>query len=342
MGKYLFYGLLVAFTLEMLDMIHRAYEAEESIDVIHTLMGGRMFNSIVVVQILIGSAVPIIALGVMQVVKMTPRWRRILSWEMGLLVLVGVFTMRWNVVIGGQLFSKSLRGFTIYKMEFFGKEGAVMALFITALPLVIFAILVKLLPPWVDRKTEESLAVDADADVHYRRKVPFVLALLPVLGLLVGLFHSPTEGSEIFTRPTPEPPPSTAPGIFQPGVRQSVPDTETDGEPADDMSSIEPSMPPAQVDEYSPEVPEGSGSAGEATREPTVAIQDLESTRSLMNEECGGCHEVYDPTVYSDTEWESWVLSMGDFVDLTDAQIQGLVSYRGENHSDGSGSGATP
>ena len=31
--------------------------------------------------------------------------------------------MRWNVVIGGQLFSKSLRGVMSYKMEFAGMEG---------------------------------------------------------------------------------------------------------------------------------------------------------------------------------------------------------------------------
>ena len=36
---------------------------------------------------------------------------------------MGVLAMRWNVVIGGQLFSKSLRGFMSYKMEFAGHEG---------------------------------------------------------------------------------------------------------------------------------------------------------------------------------------------------------------------------
>ncbi len=161
MNKYLFYALLVAFTLEMLDMIHRAYEAEESIDVIHTLMGGKMFTSIAVVQILIGSVVPLIALGTLQVVKVSPRWRRILSWEMGICILIGVFAMRWNVVIGGQLFSKSLRGFTIYKLQFAGREGLGMALFISVLPFVIFAVLVKLLPPWRDGEAVDGAAPPA-------------------------------------------------------------------------------------------------------------------------------------------------------------------------------------
>ena len=41
----------------------------------------------------------------------------------GALALIGIFAMRWNVVIGGQLFSKSFLGYTTYKMELVTKEG---------------------------------------------------------------------------------------------------------------------------------------------------------------------------------------------------------------------------
>ena len=37
--------------------------------------------------------------------------------------MVGIFAMRWNVVIGGQLFSKSFLGYTTYKMDFVTREG---------------------------------------------------------------------------------------------------------------------------------------------------------------------------------------------------------------------------
>ena len=47
-------------------------------------------------------------------------------------VLVGVLAMRWNVVIGGQLFSKSLRGVMGYKLEFAGVEGWFMGLILPA------------------------------------------------------------------------------------------------------------------------------------------------------------------------------------------------------------------
>ena len=154
MGKYLFYALLVAFALEMLDMIHRAYEAEESIGIINTLMHGKMFGSVVVTQILVGSLVPLIGLGLLQVINVSDRWRRILSAEMALCVLIGVFAMRWNVVIGGQLFSKSLRGLTMYKLEFAGREGLGMTIFLMVLPFLILAVLVKILPPWSDKDRE--------------------------------------------------------------------------------------------------------------------------------------------------------------------------------------------
>jgi hypothetical protein len=60
------------------------------------------------------------------------------------LILVGVLAMRWNVVIGGQLFSKSLRGVMAYKMEFTGLEGWIMGGVLLCLPFVILTVFVKL------------------------------------------------------------------------------------------------------------------------------------------------------------------------------------------------------
>ena len=56
----------------------------------------------------------------------------------------GVLAMRWNVVIGGQLFSKSLRGVMGYKLEFAGVEGWFMGLILLSLPFIILTVLVKL------------------------------------------------------------------------------------------------------------------------------------------------------------------------------------------------------
>jgi len=71
---------------------------------------------------------------------------------------VGIFAMRWNVVIGGQLFSKSFLGYTTYKMQFATREGLLPAILLMVLPFVILWGLVKLLPPWMDETATERRA----------------------------------------------------------------------------------------------------------------------------------------------------------------------------------------
>jgi len=62
--------------------------------------------------------------------------------------MVGIFAMRWNVVIGGQLFSKSFLGYTSYKVDFVTREGLLPAVILLLLPFVILYVLIKILPPW--------------------------------------------------------------------------------------------------------------------------------------------------------------------------------------------------
>jgi len=71
-----------------------------------------------------------------------------------LMALVGIFAMRWNVVIGGQLFSKSFLGYTSYKMEFAAKEGLLPAIVLMVLPFILVIALAKLLPPWEGQTTK--------------------------------------------------------------------------------------------------------------------------------------------------------------------------------------------
>ena len=55
--------------------------------------------------------------------------------------------MRWNVVIGGQLFSKSLRGFTTYKTELAGQEGWFLSIALILLPFFILGIMLRYFLP---------------------------------------------------------------------------------------------------------------------------------------------------------------------------------------------------
>jgi small-conductance mechanosensitive channel len=81
-----------------------------------------------------------------------------------LLIQMGIFSTRWNVVIGGQLFSKSLRGLTVYKMELLGMEGFFMSALLLILPFILLYLLVRILPPWLDKEVHlEEDAADAGA-----------------------------------------------------------------------------------------------------------------------------------------------------------------------------------
>lgn len=146
-GKYLFYILIIDFTLESLDQIHRIYVAEESFDII-SILTTKLFLTLTIGQVLLGTLVPLVTLGYFQFHKPNVVFRKVAYFTLSILVLIGIFCMRWNVVIGGQLFSKSFLGFTTYKASFFGGEGLGLAILLLIIPFLILAFLLWFLPPW--------------------------------------------------------------------------------------------------------------------------------------------------------------------------------------------------
>ena len=147
-ASFLFYAVIVDFSIEVLDFIHRLYESEDSIKILSQLVTTKLFMSLVVLQILLGMLLPLAVMAVIKIFKLQEEVRKLLYFVCGLLIQLGIFSTRWNVVIGGQLFSKSFRGLTTYKMELMGIEGFLVALALLIIPFVILSILIKLLPPW--------------------------------------------------------------------------------------------------------------------------------------------------------------------------------------------------
>jgi Ni/Fe-hydrogenase subunit HybB-like protein len=143
-GRFLFLALVVDFAVEALDWVHRLYEAEESIHVLKTLASGKLFYTLLVVQACLGTLVPFLLLGPVQLFRrrIPAEFRRRIYFASSVLILIGVLAMRWNVVVGGQLFSKSLRGFTTFKLQVAGHEGWLMSLVLLLLPFGILALLV--------------------------------------------------------------------------------------------------------------------------------------------------------------------------------------------------------
>jgi Ni/Fe-hydrogenase subunit HybB-like protein len=147
-ARYLFYAFVIDFSLEMLDLIHRIYEADESFRALDFMVRTQLYTSQIVIQIIVGTLVPLSMLALAQLFRLTEKARRWIYATAGTLTLIGIFAMRWNVVIGGQLFSKSFLGYTTFKMEWATREGLLPAVLLLVLPFVILAVLIRLLPPW--------------------------------------------------------------------------------------------------------------------------------------------------------------------------------------------------
>jgi Ni/Fe-hydrogenase subunit HybB-like protein len=161
-AMYLFYTFIIDFSLEMLDLIHRIYEADESFRSLDFMVHSQLYFSHIVVQICCGTLIPLTLLAITQVVKLHEVVRKRMYATAGALTLIGIFAMRWNVVIGGQLFSKSFLGYTTYKMALATREGLLVAIVLTLMPLGILWVLIKLLPPW----TEAQLPSDSESRKH--------------------------------------------------------------------------------------------------------------------------------------------------------------------------------
>lgn len=163
LASFLFYAMVIDVSLEMLDFVHRLYESEESIGILSQLIRSRLFISLIVLQVVLGTLVPLLLLGATSpalrrgnAARGSAELRRVIYLTAAVLVEIGIFSIRWNVVVGGQLFSKSLRGLTVYKMEVLGSEGLAMTFALLALPLVILWVLVKIVPPWAEAEPQSA------------------------------------------------------------------------------------------------------------------------------------------------------------------------------------------
>ncbi|OGW42139.1 MAG: oxidoreductase [Nitrospirae bacterium GWD2_57_9] len=150
-AKYLLAFLVAAISLEILDLIFRGYTALKSWDVLRSVIYDRDFKTIFLMQYGIGNLVPLI---LFLIPGITIR-RAVLGV---LLVLFGVFMMRWNVVIGGQAFSLTFAGYMHYHLPIVPhdwetvKEGLVGAIAIFIMPFALFTVISKIFPVFETQK----------------------------------------------------------------------------------------------------------------------------------------------------------------------------------------------
>lgn len=152
-SKYLLIFMTLALTLEVLDMIFRGYTAVKSWDILRDVLFEHDFAKIFIMQYGLGNFLPFIMLLIPGV---TVRRAALAS----ILVLFGVFMMRWNVVIGGQAFSLTFNGFMEYHLPIIPhdietfKEGLGGALLVLVTPFVLFYFLNMIFPAFMIDKEE--------------------------------------------------------------------------------------------------------------------------------------------------------------------------------------------
>ena len=148
--KFLWGCFILDFVFEMLELFSHAYMATHHWEALRDLYLGPLYWSFIVAQVGIFSVIPFIALGILSLVKLSDKivmkWGSVLS----AMILIQVLLMRWNVVIGGQLMSKSERGHAVFHPGFFTKEGIVVSIIIMTLPVVFLWLLSKVFPFWLD------------------------------------------------------------------------------------------------------------------------------------------------------------------------------------------------
>ncbi len=154
--KYLWGFFILDLTLEVLEVLTMFYEAHEEWHIIARMLTQKLGFSYIFLQMAVCSVIPLVLLGFVSLKKMSEITRNKLGLICSVLILIQVLAMRWNVVIGGQLFSKSLRGLTSYSPTFLGREGLLIALILFALPFVTMYIFNLILPVFDKQETQES------------------------------------------------------------------------------------------------------------------------------------------------------------------------------------------
>ena len=151
--------LCINVVLEGLEVFTMLYEAEESWAIVSQLITERIAVSYFGVQFILGAVLPLFVLGFVELSRLGEGVKTIIRGLSASIVLIGVFAMRWNVVIGGQLISKSLRGFINYSPSLLGVDGILVTTILMVLPFVILAIICYLIPPWQEEVQTEPARI---------------------------------------------------------------------------------------------------------------------------------------------------------------------------------------
>lgn len=146
--KFLWGFFILDFVFEMLELFSHFYMATHHWHTLETLYSGPLYVSFWILQVGVFSVIPFFALMILSLINWNDKIIAFFAPIISVMILCQVLLMRWNVVVGGQLMSKSERGATTFHPQWLEKEGILPAIIIMVAPIVILWIIGKVLPFW--------------------------------------------------------------------------------------------------------------------------------------------------------------------------------------------------
>ena len=153
---YTLWGFAMAtIVLEGLEFANIVYKGREGIDTIMDYVTGPLIIPFFVLQFAIGAVTPILILSWLFWRGTRGRALVVAITLSACLVLLSVFLMRWNVVIGGQEIAKTGKGLLHYHMTYLDREGFLAALSLVVAPFFLLYGVTRFFPPWETAHSKE-------------------------------------------------------------------------------------------------------------------------------------------------------------------------------------------
>jgi len=154
--QVLWASLCVVLVIEGLELLEIVYKAREGVDAVMALIAGPIWIGMSIQWGL--SAVALVILSTMMVLQTEGKKLVIWLFICAFALMLAVLAMRWNVVIGGQELSKTMKGLLTYYPTFWGRESLLTVIILFSSPFITLYLATQLLPPWDDKKSHAAHA----------------------------------------------------------------------------------------------------------------------------------------------------------------------------------------
>jgi Ni/Fe-hydrogenase subunit HybB-like protein len=154
----LFTGITIVMVIEGLELLEIFYKAREGVETVRELIEGPIWAGMVIQW---GMSIFVLTV-TSALLIFHVHGKRLVNWLFlsGLAIMIGVLAMRWNVVIGGQELSKTMKGLLTFYPEMFGRESLFVVAVISVCPYIMLWLVTKVLPPWKDKMEPENRVFD--------------------------------------------------------------------------------------------------------------------------------------------------------------------------------------